>query len=103
LNEDLVAEGIKRDLQLMHDRGWEVEHLPIRADETLRGDILDRLARKSYDCIVIGARVRMTTKHVAEFEQVIDAVRHGAPLTPLAFNSSPDSSGEAAVRWLPQA
>ena len=102
LNEDLVAQGIKRDLQLMHDRGWEAEHLPIRADETLRGDILDRLARKSYDCIVIGAGVRMTTKHVAEFEQVIDAVRHGAPLTPLAFNSSPDSSGEAAVRWLHQ-
>ena len=103
LNENLIAEGIKRDLQLMHDRGWEAEHLPIRADETLRGDILDRLARKSYDCIVIGAGVRMTTKHVPEFEQVIDAVRHGAPLTPLAFNSSPDSSGEAAVRWLPQA
>ena len=100
LNEDLVAEGIKRDLQLMRDRGWEAEHLPIRADDTLRGDILDRLASKSYDCVVIGAGVRMTTKHVAEFEQVIDAVRLGAPQTPLAFNASPDSSGEAAIRWL---
>ena len=44
LNEDLVAQGIKRDLQLMRDRGWEAEHLPIRADDTLCGDILDRLA-----------------------------------------------------------
>jgi hypothetical protein len=52
----------------MHNRGWEAEHLPIRADEALRGDILDRLARKSFDCIVIGAGVRMTTKHVAEIE-----------------------------------
>ena len=103
LSEDLIAKGIDRDLQLMRDRGWEAEHLPIRAGETLRRDILDHLARQSYDCIVIGAGVRMTTKHVAEFEYVVDAVRQGAPLTPLAFNSSPDSSGEAAVRWLPQA
>ena len=102
LDEDIVAEGIKRDVQLMHDRGWEAEHLPIRLDGSLRGDIRDRLAGASFDCIVIGAGVRMTAKHVAEFEQVIDAVRHAAPDTPIAFNSSPDSSGDAAARWLPQ-
>ncbi|WP_380786172.1 hypothetical protein [Sphingomonas sp. R86521] len=84
----------------MHDRGWEAVHLPIRAAANLRHDILNRLAREAFDCIVIGAGVRMTTKHVAEFEQVIDAVRQGAPQTPIAFNSSPDSSSEAAARWL---
>ena len=100
LTEAVVAEGIKRDVQLMLDRGWEAEHLPIRADGNFRHDISDRLAGKAYDCIVIGAGVRMTTKHVPEFEQVVDAVRNGAPQTPIAFNSSPDSSGEAAARWL---
>jgi hypothetical protein len=101
LNEELVAEGIKRDVQLMHDRGWEAEHLPIRLDGSLSGDIQDRLANTTFDCIVIGAGVRMTTKHVAEFEEVVDAVRSGAPRTPIAFNSSPDSSGDAAARRLP--
>ena len=100
LDEARVAEGIKRDVQLMHDRGWEAEHLPIRSDGSLRDDILDRLADKTFDCIVIGAGVRMTTKHVPDFEQVIDAVRHGAPRTPIAFNASPDSSGDTAARWL---
>jgi len=100
LDEARVAEGIKRDVQLMHDRGWEAEHLPIRSDGSLRDDILNRLANKTFDCIVIGAGVRMTTKHVRDFEQGIDAVRHGAPRTPIAFNASPDSSGDAAARWL---
>jgi hypothetical protein len=100
LDEAAVAEGIKRDVQLMHDRGWEAEHLPIRLDGSLRADIQDRLADASFDCVVIGAGVRMTTTHVAEFEQVIDAVRQGAPRTPIAFNSSPDSSGDAAARWV---
>ena len=100
LTEAVVAEGIRRDVRLMRDRGWEAEHLPIRADGSVRHDILNRLAREAYDCIVIGAGVRMTTKHIAGFEQVVDAVRQGAPRTPIAFNSSPDDSSEAAARWL---
>jgi hypothetical protein len=100
LTETLVAEGISRDAQSMRDRGWDAVHLPIRADGSLRHDISDCLARDTFDCIVIGAGVRMTTKQIAEFEQVIDAVRQGAPQTPIAFNASPDSSGDAAARWL---
>ena len=100
LDETGVAEGIRRDLQRMRDRGWVAEHLSIRSDENLRQQVFDHLMSQSYDCIVIGAGVRMTEKHVPEFEAVVNAVRQGAPETPLAFNSSPDSSGEAAARWL---
>ena len=100
LDEAVVAGGIKKDLELMEKRGWQAEHLPIRPGETLKSDILNRLSSTPYDCIVVGAGVRMTTKHVIEFEQVIAAVREGAPHTPIAFNASPDSSGDAAARWL---
>lgn len=100
LDQAKVAEGIERDLRLMRDRGWEAEHLPIRANASLRQTVLDHLAGTTYDCIVIGAGVRMTTKHVPEFEIVVNAVRDAAPGTPIAFNASPDSSGEAAARWL---
>ncbi len=100
LDETRMAEGIQMDLQRMRDRGWVAEHLPIRSDENLRQQVLDHLNSQSYDCIVIGAGVRMTEKHVPEFEAVVNAVRQGAPETLLAFNSSPDSSCEAAARWL---
>lgn len=100
LDETRVAEGIERDLKLMRDRGWQAEHLPIRPDARLRQEILHHLARQNFDCIVIGAGVRMTTKHVAAFEQVINAVHDAAPKTPIAFNAGPDSSAEAAERWL---
>ena len=100
LDEARVADGIQTDLRLMQDRGWDAEHLPVRPDGNLREKILDHLRSRSYDCIVIGAGVRMTVKHVPEFEAVVNAVRQGAPATPLAFNSGPDSSGEAAARWL---
>ncbi|MBV9747890.1 MAG: hypothetical protein JO157_03655 [Acetobacteraceae bacterium] len=103
LDEATVAEGITDDIRKMHNRGWEAEHLPIWADDQIRQRILDRLSRNAYDCIVIGGGVRMTTRHVRELEIVVNAVREGAPHTPIAFNSGPNSSGDAAARWLPPA
>lgn len=100
LDEAKVAEGIERDIELMHERGCEAEHLPIRAGDGLVDDIQAKLAGRSYDCIVIGAGVRLTEKHVPELERVIAAVREHASQTPLAFNTSPDSSGDAAARWI---
>src|SRR5579875_1676362 len=74
LDEARVAEGIERDLEVMRGRGWDAEHLPIRLDGSLDRDIRHRLTGQFFDCVVIGAGVRMTTRHVAEFEQVIEAV-----------------------------
>ena len=77
-----VASGIEEDLRLMHARGWEAEHLPIRTDEDLKQRISSHLQGKSFDCIVIGGGVRMTEKHVPELERVVNTIRESAPLTP---------------------
>jgi len=95
-----IANGIREDLEAMHARGWEAEHLSIRTDEDLKQRISTYLNDKTFDVIVIGAGVRMTGKHVPELEQVVNAVRDAAPRTPIAFNSSPNSSGDAAARWI---
>ena len=100
LNEAKVAAGLDEDLRKMRSRGWDAEHLMIWADDQLGQRIIDRLDGSSYDCIVIGAGVRMTTKHVREFEVVVNTVRKAAPDTPIAFNVGPDSSDDAAARWL---
>jgi len=84
----------------MRDRGWQPAQLVIRPEEDLPQRITTHLEGKSYDCIVIGGGVRMTTKHVPELERVVNAVKKGAPHTPIAFNSGPDTSGDAAARWV---
>ena len=101
LNEAKVAEGIKADEEAMRARGWQAEHLLIAPDGNIRQTILPKLAENAYDCIVIGAGIRMTIKHVPELELVMNAVREGAPGTPVAFNTEPDDSANAAARWLP--
>jgi hypothetical protein len=56
------------------------------------------LASAKYDCIVIGAGVRLAPQRLADFEAVINAVLKAAPATAIAFNTRPEDSADAAAR-----
>jgi len=60
-----------------------------------------QLASTSYDCVVIGAGVRLPPRRLAVFEAVVNAVHKAAPSAAIAFNTRPDDSADAAARWLP--
>jgi hypothetical protein len=62
--------------------------------------IADQLARQSYHCIVIGGGIRIPRANLLLFEAVVNAVHRAAPGVPIAFNTSPPDSVEAARRWL---
>ena len=58
------------------------------------------MVSKSYDCVVIGAGVRLPPRGLALFEVVINAVHKAAPSAAIAFNTFPQDSADAAARWL---
>lgn len=101
-DEQYFSEDVRTDLRSMRARGWKAEHVQVFPDEGLERGLLQHIFGGSYNCIVISTSVRMTTKHVHALELVLNAVRKAAPFTPVAFNSGPDESGEAAARWLTQ-
>ena len=96
-----IRAGIAVALKEFAERGWEADVVLIRPDETAGPTIESRLASKSYDCVVIGAGVRLPPRRLAVFEAVINAVHRGAPGAAIAFNTRPEDSAEAAARWLP--
>ena len=59
-----------------------------------------RLTGRAYDCVVIGAGIRLPPHSLAMFEAVINTVHRGAPGTAIAFNTRPEDSADAAARWL---
>jgi hypothetical protein len=66
------------------------------------GPTMERqLASRSYDCVVIGAGVRLPPRRLAVFEVVINAVHRAAPGAVIAFNTRPEDSADAAARSLP--
>ena len=96
-----IGAGIELGLKRMRERGWEADFCPIRPDATAFKTVASHLASADYDCVVIGAGVRLPPKSLGLFEAVLNAVHKAAPAAAIAFNTSPEDSADAAARWLP--
>ena len=100
MTAEKVHAGIAVAMKQFAERGWEADVALIRPDETAGPAIAGQLASKTYDCVVIGAGVRLPPRGLALFEAVINAVHKAAPGAAIAFNTRPDDSADAAARWL---
>ena len=100
MSREKVHAGIAVALKQFAERGWESDVGLIRPDETAGPTVERQLTSKSYDCVVIGAGVRLPPQRLALFEAVINAVHKAAPGAAIAFNTRPDDSADAAARWL---
>ena len=95
-----VRAGIAVALRQFAERGWEAEVGFIRPDETAGPAVERLLASKNYDCVVVGAGVRLPPRSLVLFEAVVNAIHKAAPGAAIAFNTRPDDSADAAARWL---
>jgi len=50
--------------------------------------------------VVIGGGIRKHEPLLELFEKVVNLVRRHAPDAAIAFNSSPEDTADAALRWL---
>src|SRR5258708_8604870 len=100
MTAEKVHAGIAVAMKQFAERGWEADVGLIRPDETAGPAVERQLASKSYDCVVIGAGVRLPPRGLALFEAVINAVHKAPPGAALAFNTRTDDSAHAAARWL---
>jgi len=97
-----IHAGIAVALTQMAERGWQAELCLVKPDGTAGADVARRLAAQPYDCVVIGAGIRLPPRSLSMFEAVLNAVHRGAPGAAIAFNSRPEDSADAAARWLTQ-
>lgn len=80
--------------------GYEPQICFIDLGETAESVISDRLSRENFDCIMIGAGVRLVPQHTVLFEKIINAVHQKAPpSSKICFNTNPGDSAEAVLRW----
>jgi hypothetical protein len=100
MTAEKVHAGIAVAMKQFAEQGWEADLGLIRPDATAGPTVERQLASKSYDCVVIGAGVRLPPRGLALFEAVINAVHKAAPGAAIAFNTRPDDSADAAARWL---
>jgi hypothetical protein len=100
-NADKIRAGNAFALKQFAERGWEAEMFYVKPDGTAGAEVERQLRSATYDCVVIGAGIRVMGR-LADFEAIINAAHRGAPAAAIAFNSRPDDSADAAARWLTQ-
>ena len=100
MTAEKIHAGVKLALADFAARGWDPQNCFIRADETAIPTIERSLAGNVYDCVVIGAGVRLPRNRLELFEAVVNVIHRMAPQAAIAFNTRPEDSGEAAARWI---
>jgi hypothetical protein len=101
MTAEKIRAGIEVAMKQFAARGWEADLGFIRPDESAGPTVERQVASQRYDCVVIGAGVRLPPRRLAFFEAVINAVHKAAPAATIAFNTRPEDSADAAARWLP--
>jgi hypothetical protein len=100
MSAEKIHAGIELSLKQMVARGWQADVCLIQPDATAGPTVERQLGAITYDCIVIGAAVRLPPKNLWLFETVVNVVHKAAPNTSIAFNTRPEDSADAAACWL---
>ena len=95
-----VSQGLRAQQQSLRDLGldaaWCLTDLGATAEAVVRA----ALAATPYDVVLIGAGIRMLPAHFSLFERLINVVHEGAPRAKICFNTRPDDTQEAVLRWI---
>ena len=100
-NAEKIHAGIALVMGRFAARGCAADNCLVPPDASAAAVVERQLAGATYDCVVIGAGLRLPPKSLHLFETVINAVHRFAPNAAIAFNTSPPDSDDAAARWLP--
>jgi hypothetical protein len=101
LTKESLTAAIDAERVKLEALGYRVRMLLIDTGATAEAVVRQALERESYDCIMIGAGVRVAADQFLLFEKLINVIhRHASPSTKICFNTRPDDTVEAVQRWV---
>jgi hypothetical protein len=96
-----VRSAIGADRAKLEELGYSVKILYVDEGKTAETLLADTLAAGGYDCIMIGAGLRIVPPYFLLFEKLINVIHQHAPAsTKLCFNTGPTDAAEAVQRWV---
>ena len=96
-----VRAAVEADSAKLETLGYSVKSLYVDDGKTAEAVLTDALITSTYDCIMIGAGLRIVPPYFLLFEKLINIVhRHAPASTKICFNSNPADTAEAVKRWV---
>jgi hypothetical protein len=100
LGADKIQAGLDKAADDIKRLGYDIEMCLTDAGDTAADVVRCRLREKQFDCIIIGAGIRVVAAHFLLFEKLINVVHESAPQAKICFNTTPSDSPEAVQRWI---
>lgn len=98
-----VIAGLKADEARLTALGYDAHTCLTDFGETAEAVLKARLSERQYDCIMIGAGVRLVAENTVLFEKLVNVAHEHAPRARLCFNTRPTDTAEAVQRWIDRA
>jgi hypothetical protein len=102
-NAEKINAGIAVAIAKIAERGWQGDTCMITPDAAGSAMLERALGGSSYDCVVIGAGLRLPPKSLPLFETVVNVIHKAAPTAVIAFNTRPEDTADAAARQIQSA
>jgi hypothetical protein len=96
-----VRAAVETDSAKLESLGYSVKVLYVDDGKTAEAVLTDALTTNRYDCIMIGAGLRIVPPYFLLFEKLINVIhRHVPASTKLCFNTNPTDTADAVQRWV---
>jgi hypothetical protein len=90
---------IDAQLDRVRAAGFEVVSCLIDLGDTAEVVAMRALQADHFDCIMIGAGLRLPGERLVLFEKVLNLIHRHAPGAAICFNTTPADTLEAVQRW----
>jgi hypothetical protein len=100
LTVEKLAAGLAAQEKSLCDLGFDARWLLVDLGETAEAVTRAALMASAYDVILVGAGVRTQPSYLPLFERLINVVHEHAPGSKICFNTRPDDTREAVLRWI---
>jgi hypothetical protein len=101
LTPELIRSYIDAQISQLSALGYDVESCLIDLGETAGQVVTTALQSRKFDCIVIGAGLRLPPPRLPLFEMVINLIHaHASPSAKICFNTMPADTVQAVQRWV---
>jgi hypothetical protein len=96
-----VRAAVEADKTKLETLGYGVTSLYVDDGKTAEAALTAELSTGAYDCIMIGAGLRIVPAYFMLFEKLINVVhRHAPASTKVCFNTNPSDTADAVLRWV---
>lgn len=100
MNAEKVFAGMKSSEDELSTLGYSVQTCMTDFGETAASVVQNALQQKRFDCVMIGAGVRIVPSNLLLFEKLINVVHQHAPQARICFNTLPSDIATAVKRWI---